>query len=220
MRRADDVFFFTLIDFLIQVFFFGFLLYVLAQAAQQETNEKLREAENLVKKTGVSNITELTDFFTKLAPFKEWRGFADFIASAGGFENIKKSMGLINEHGGPEKVATGLEKLRKIEEGTGKPSCSYVMQGGKRIPQSVGRVRVSDTHVTFVSDTPEFVAVLGKLGIRNSDVKELTLNEFRNKFSALKTLRPDCRYRLDVEVNTQLLAPMDAVWSNFGTARK
>jgi hypothetical protein len=36
MRRTDDVFFFTLIDFLLQIFFFGLLLFVVGQSLQKD----------------------------------------------------------------------------------------------------------------------------------------------------------------------------------------
>src|SRR5687768_4691818 len=93
MRRSDDVFFFTLIDFLLQVFFFGLLLFVVGQALQKnresDYQREQRAIQELKKTTGVSNITELTDALSKMAPLKELRGTSDFMQRHGGIENVE-----------------------------------------------------------------------------------------------------------------------------------
>jgi hypothetical protein len=220
MKRSEDVFFFTLIDFLIQISFFGFLLFALDQASREVASNKIKEADKLIEQTGVSSLTELTDYLSKMAPVKELKGVADFISAAGGIEKIKKSVAVVSDHGGVDKVSTGLEKLRKIEEGSGKPPCLFIVQDGKRIPQSIGHVQVTDTRVTFLKNTPELQAVLAKLGTNFADIQDLSLGDFRGRFSGLNRIRPDCRYQVDVSVNTQLLAPMDSIWSTFATRRK
>ena len=220
MKRSEDVFFFTLIDFLIQISFFGFLLYALDQASREIVSNKVKEADKLVQQTGVSNLTELTDYLSKMAPVNELKGVADFISAAGGIEKVKKSVAVVSEHGGVDKISSGLEKLRKIEEGSGKPPCLFSLQDGKRIPQSIGHVQVTDTRISFLKNTPELQAVLVKLDANFNEIKDLSLSDFRARFSGLNRIRPDCRYQVDVSVNTQLLAPMDSVWSTFATRRK
>src|SRR5262245_962960 len=111
MRRTDDVFFFTLVDFLVQVFFFGLLLFVVAGVSKGEAERKLakerQELEEIKRAAGVSNLTELTDFLTKMAPVNELRGTSEFISKMGGVEKVKEA----------------LVKLQKYEEGSGKPPC-------------------------------------------------------------------------------------------------
>ncbi len=220
MKRSEDVFFFTLIDFLIQITFFGFLLYALDQVGRDVTDKKIKEVEKLVELTGVSNLTELTDYLTNMAPVKELKGVADFISTAGGIENAKKLVSFVKNHGGIDKISTGLDKLRKIEEGSGKPICDSILRDGKRIYQSIGHVQVTDTRITFLKNTPELQVVLGKLGADYSDVQDLSLTDFRGRFSELNRIRPDCRYQIDVAVKTQLLAPMDSIWSTFSIRRR
>src|SRR4051794_2255230 len=124
MRRTDDVFFFTLIDFLVQVLFFGLLLFVVAKVKEQAAEMKLAkesaEVEKIKKATGISDLTELTDTLTRLAPITELKGTADFIRSVGGIEKVKE----------------GLDRLHKYDEGSGKPPCLFIVTDGKRTARS------------------------------------------------------------------------------------
>jgi hypothetical protein len=74
MRKGDEVFLFTLVDFLLQVFFFALLLFVVNLAMQKQEDEKRglaeTEQERLLKSVGVSNLTELSDLLTKMAKLR------------------------------------------------------------------------------------------------------------------------------------------------------
>jgi hypothetical protein len=129
VKRSDDVFFFTLIDFLLQAFFFGLLLYVVARSAnvgvEHERAKREKQIEQVKRAAGVSNLTELTDLLTKLAPIRDLQGTADFIARAGGAEKVIKKVAMVDEAGGAASLELKLEKLRKLEEGTGRPPCLF-----------------------------------------------------------------------------------------------
>lgn len=228
MRRSDDVFFFTLIDFLLQVFFFGLLLFVVGQSLQNDKerdHEKERqEVERIKEAAGVSNITELTDALTKMAPLKELLGTSDFIQRNGGFKNIEAAVNAASAAGGVDKVSslavdmkTMGERLAKLE-GWGKVSCiQNEMVNGKLQPKSVATVVVSDRSIRLDDPTPEMHVMLQSLGLGFDSVRELDLADFRKAFAPLVMKHPECRYFLRVVTKTQFLDPMRAVWSAFRT---
>jgi len=228
MRRSDDVFFFTLIDFLLQVFFFGLLLFVVGQTLQKnKEREQQAERQQVVRLTaaaGVSNITELTDELTKMAPLKELRGTSDFMQRNGGFKTVEAAVNAASAAGGSDKVATLAveakamsERLAKLE-GWGKVSCiPNETVNGKLQPKSVATVVVSDRGIRLEDPTPEMHGMLQSLGLAFEGVRELPLADFRRTFAPLVVKRPDCRYFLRVVTQTQFLEPMRAVWSAFRT---
>lgn len=219
MKKTDDVFFFTLIDFLVQVFFFGLLLFVLAQAKQAEQNKKAKQESTQVQAikhaTGVSNLTELTDYLTKLAPIRELRGISDFIRSAGGIEQAKKSVEVVANAGGATNVVERLEKLKRLEEGSGKPPCNFTVVGNRKIPVPVATVVATDTTIRFKSKTAEFEEILKLLGRPFESIAELSHKDFRESFSSLDRKKPDCRFWLQFEEETNLVFARDAVRSTF-----
>src|SRR5690348_2694198 len=97
-KRRDDVFFFILIDFLLQILFFGLFLFVVYQAGLKRDQEKLKEA---VDAAGVSDITELTDDLTRLAPLK-LRELNDLIKQLGGPDEVKRLLERAQQEGGAE----------------------------------------------------------------------------------------------------------------------
>lgn len=214
MKRSDDVFFFTLIDFLLQVFFFGLLLYVVGKSinveAEHERAEREKQVEQLKRVAGVSNLTELTDLLTKLAPIRDLQGTADFIARAGGTEKVKDKVALVDNAGGKENLELKLEKLRKLEEGTGRPPCLYDEVNGKKIVRSLAVVVANDTHIAFQQTNPELEKVLSMLGLEFAAVRELSLAEFRKTFSTLVAKKPECRYTLAFREHTRFVDARDA----------
>lgn len=235
MRRSDDVFFFTLIDFLLQVFFFGLLLFVVGQAMQQD-KEKMRAADDaardkLVNATGVSNITELTDLLTRMAPLDQLRGTTDFIARNGGTKGVEGAMAAIGAAGGVDNVVKMHKDIAALKgdisamstrinqlEGWGKASCiPNIVVNGKSQPKSIARVVVQDSTITLEDPTPEMQKLLSSLGLEFSAVQRLSLSEFRSTFAPVVAKQPECRYFLSVVTKTQYLDPMRAVWSAFRT---
>jgi hypothetical protein len=214
VKRSDDVFFFTLIDFLLQAFFFGLLLYVAAKstnvAAEHKRVERDKQIEEVKRAAGVSNLTELTDLLTKLAPIRDLQGTADFIARAGGVEKVMSKVAMVDHAGGAESLEGKLEKLRKLEEGTGRPPCLYDEVDGKKIVRPLAVVVASDTHITFQQTNPELEKVLAMLGREFATVRELPLAEFRKAFSMLVTKKPECRYTLSFREQTRFVDARDA----------
>jgi hypothetical protein len=228
MRKGDEVFLFTLVDFLLQVFFFALLLFVFYLAMQQQEEEKRGVAEadqqKLLKSIGVSNLTELSDLLTKMAPLDQLRGTSDFIAHNGGAEKLRSVAEAASAAGGVDKLSKMNEQVKALTEkvakleGWGKASCiPNVVVNGKAQPKSVAHVVVYDDHIELDSPTPEMTEVLQGLGRELKDVSRLSLAEFRATFAPLVSKKPECRYFLTASTKTQFLEPMRIVWSAFRT---
>jgi hypothetical protein len=228
MRRTDDVFFFTLIDFLLQVFFFGLLLYVAGQAvrneAQKNRDQEAAEQQKLLKAAGVSSITELTDLLTKMAPLDKLRGTSDFIERNGGPEAVAAAVQAASAAGGIDKVKTMAQQLTEQNkriaqlEGWGKASCiPNVMVNGKLQPKSIATVIVTDDTIQLENPEPEMLSLLKRLGTEYSAVQSLSLADFRTRFAPVVAQQPECRYFLNVVTRTKYLDPMRVVWSAFRT---
>lgn len=243
MKKNNDVFFLTLIDFLLQVLFFTLVIFALMSAlTQKQKSEKATEDERvkqLLKATGVSNITELTDELTKLAPISELKGTSDFLQKLGSAENAQKIAELSQQAGGAaalvaeleasrklaatvnqgahtvSDIQQRLEKLRKLEEGQGAAPCLFTMQGTRKRAKPVATVTATDTLIRLDSAEPEFEEVLKLLGRTSESVAELTLTQFADTFRSLSRLKPECRYTLRFIENTQLVHARDAAQVAF-----
>jgi membrane-associated protease RseP (regulator of RpoE activity) len=228
MRRSDDVFFFTLIDFLLQVFFFGLLMFVVGQLIEHRKDSE-RAKEDVAKRkvlelAGVSSLTELTDYLSKLVPLDHLRGTKEFVDRNGGPKEVKAAIDAVREAGGVEKVkelqqqVDGLTHQVAQLEGWGKVSCiPNVRVGDKYQPKSVARVVVYDDKIVLEDPSPEMKGVLASLGLEFSSVQQLSPSSFRATFAPLVAKHPECRYFLSRVVHTKYLDPMNAVWSAFRT---
>jgi len=234
MKRNNDIYFITLIDLLVQMLFLGLLLYVVAKAGsekEQRRQEKESEAvQRLLKASGVSNITELTDELTKLAPLNELKGTADFITRAGGVTAANKMLDATKQAGGVNQLRTalqdakamhglvervgGIDKIdaivKKYEEGSGKPPCLFDLTNGKKSVRSLATVVADDSAITFDGTNPDLEAVLAALGTSYSAVQHLTFSEFSAIFSKLTKIKPECRYTLHMVERTDLVHARDA----------
>ncbi|WLI90405.1 hypothetical protein Q4S45_04590 [Massilia sp. R2A-15] len=214
MKRSDDVFFFTLIDFLVQVFFFGLVLYVLGQSTQANKEREQKEVADQIKKlldaTGVSTITELTDDLTNMAPIDQLKGMADFINRNGGVSAIKNANEVVRDAGGMQNLKAGLMRLKKLEDGLGKPPCLFDVVGEKKVVKPLATVVATDTTIEFQSEGDELRKVLELLNVRFSAVRELSLSDFRRTFSPIIQHKSDCRYTLRFLERTRIVDARDA----------
>ncbi|OYT89003.1 MAG: hypothetical protein CFE46_00785 [Burkholderiales bacterium PBB6] len=228
MKRTDDVFFFTLIDFLLQVFFFGLFLFVAAQALRQSEDDARKvdstKIDDALKAAGVSSLTELTDLLSKLVPLDRLTGTAEFVAKNGGEAKVATAIQAMNAIGGPDKLA-GLKaenealnaRIAKLE-GWGKVSClPNVMTDGRPQPRTVATAIVSDDAITLVEPTNELQSLLRTHGLDYEHVRRLSLSEFRSTFAVIVNKQPDCRYFMAVKRETRFFEPMGALWSAFRT---
>lgn len=234
MKRNNDVYFITLIDLLVQILFLGLLLYVVAKAgSEQEQRRQDKESEavqRLLKASGVSNITELTDELTKLAPLNELKGTADFLARAGGITAANKMLDASKQAGGADQLRAtaddakamrelvarvgGIDKIdeiiKKYEEGSGKPPCLFNLVNGKKSARPLATVVADDSTISFEARNPDLEAVLAALGTSYAAVQHLTFSAFSSTFASLTKIKPECRYTMHMIERTDLVHARDA----------
>lgn len=201
MRRRDDVFFFTLIDLLVQVLFFGLFLFTAVQVGRERSEKKLSVDQSEIVKlkewAGVSNITELTDEVTKLVPFKDLQGVS----------------AIVRDSGGTAKLQEKIVRLQKLDQGTGKPSCLGMNPQGSPIP--LATLIAEDAVIRIESNTPELQQVLAMVGADFSAVAEMNLEDFARTFAPVPKKRPDCRYTVRLVEKTSLVYARDTIGSVF-----
>src|SRR5947207_2064200 len=106
MRKGDEVFFLTLVDFLLQVCFFGLFVFVAYYAnetrvqAMEKSNAAATALERLKNHFGVSNLVELTDYLTQLVPANQLPGWSEFYSKGTTPEEAKRAVDLVRRHGG------------------------------------------------------------------------------------------------------------------------
>jgi hypothetical protein len=221
-RTTDEVFFFTLIDFLVQALFFGLVLYVSNQARMQSgASSVLRRAEqdkHLLYAAGVSNITELTDQLTRLGPISNLAKMARVVDSAGGIQSVRVASRVVASAGGAEKVMGRLAKLQQFEEGSGKPPCVYDVKEGRKVARPVGTVIASDSSIEFVSTTRDFDDLLRPLGQLSESARVMSLRAFAALFAGPVAAHPTCRYSLRFIEKTTFVYARDAARPYFNLA--
>jgi hypothetical protein len=239
MKRNNDVYFITLIDLLVQIIFLALLLYVVAKAGEGVKKKTLQVdsqvVERLLKATGVSNLTELTDELSKLAPITELKGTSEFIKRVGGVAAAKQLVEATQRAGGAEHIevairngeiakklvdrAGGIEKvaaiIKKAEEGSGKPPCLYSADGSKKVVKPLATVTADDTEIAFDESNPDLESVLVLLGRPFSSVQRMSLSAFSAAFSPLTRVKPECRYTLRLIERTNLVHARDAAGKVF-----
>lgn len=218
MRRTDNVFLLTLVDFLVQVIFFGLFVFVVYQASQSARQKQLKADEqsfdSVFETAGVSNITELLDELSKLAPVR-LKGFNTIFGKQGGGGEAEAVKRMVEESGGAAGLEARLERLAKLEEGMGKPPCLFETRDGKRQAVALATVIGSATTISFVSSTPQLEKLLAELGLSYGSVRSLGLSQFRRTFRKVIDVHPQCRYTLVFRETTRLVDPRDAAGAYF-----
>lgn len=207
-NRRDDVFFLILIDFLVQILFFGLFLFVAYQASLEKDQEKMKEA---VDAAGVSDITELTDDLTRLAPLK-LRELSDLTQKLGGPDEVKRLLERAQQEGGAQVSISKLDKLRKLA-GKDKPSCQF--EEGTSNPKALMTVLAAGRTLTIKAGSPELTAMAGQLARSVAVGQSMSPEYFERTFSPLLTQKKDCRYFIRFQERTELLAPRRAAGSVF-----
>jgi hypothetical protein len=206
-KRRDDVFYLILVDFLVQILFFGLFLFVFYQASITKDQDKLKEA---VDAAGVSDITELTDDLSRLAPL-QLKQLDELIKQAGGAEAVTELLKRTSQEGGARTSIARLDKLRKLE-GRDKPSCLF---DPSRQPEPLMTVLASGRNITVVEGSAELQRVSGGLGGQASIGRSYSPESFVHAFSPLLRSQPQCRYFVKFQERTELVAPRRAVGSIF-----
>lgn len=204
-RQTDDVFYLIIIDLILQVCFFGVLLSVAYGALHKVKQKELSPAERtkleeLKKKAGVSNLTELTDTLMKLGPLNELKGNSEFLQKNGGKAAVEKNLKAVEQAGGVDNIQKMGDELNRLK---GKPTCPVEASADWPHVGKLARIRGTDDRISFIQTSPKFNEVLRKIGRTSESVKDLSTKEFTAVFSPLKS--GDCLYSLDFEEQTDLV---------------
>lgn len=215
VRRSDSVFLLTLVDFLVQIIFFGLLIFVFYKSAEGRSKRSFtpEQVGKAIDAAGVSNIVELTDELTKLAPVG-LKGMNTKLGAGNKDADIAKAADLIEHAGG----AAGL--VKKLEQGMGKPPCLSTVVNGVRQVQVLASVVGTASTITFQSETPELKALLRDLGSSYDQVRSLPVSRFAGAFNRVLTMKPHCRYTVEIRETTGLVYARDAVGQVFYTKLK
>ncbi|MFC3442166.1 hypothetical protein ACFOKF_13395 [Sphingobium rhizovicinum] len=215
-RRSDNVFLLTLLDFLIQIIFFGLIVFVFVKEMEGKQRESYspKQVSDALDAAGVSNIVELNDELSKLAPVR-LKGFNERLHAGDQGTDMTKAAEAIDKAGGATGLSTAMDRLAKLEQGSGKPACLYDMVDGAKKPRPLATAVGSGSTISFQSETPELAKLLQSVGLRYAEVQSLSLGQFRRTFNRVLAKQPDCRYTLDFRETTRMVDARDAAGQIF-----
>lgn len=212
LRRSNDVFLLTLVDFLIQVIFFSLFIFVIYQSlindpkAKKFDNEKVAKA---IEAAGVSDLTELVDELSKLAPVR-LKGFNDSLGDDMEQGDVAKLAEAFKKLGGGAKLPSAMSRLEKLEQGSDKPPCIFEILNGQRRAKSLASAIGSGSTITFVSNTPELNTLLNSIGLKYENIRALSLQSFKRTFTPVLLKQPNCRYTLNFRETSRMVDARDA----------
>lgn len=216
LKRSDNVFLLTLVDFLIQIIFFGLLLFVFY--AENERKNRVaytaKDVKTAIDAAGVSNIVELNDELSKLAPVR-LKGLNERLGTSRHDPALDSAAQAIAKLGGIDKLPDALARLAKLEQGSDKPPCLYDVAGTRKQAKTLASAIGGASTITFQSETPELARLLAARGLAFEQVRSLSLPQFRKLFSRVLTAEPNCRYTLEFRETTRLVDARDTAGQIF-----
>ncbi len=130
-------------------------------------------ARRLEQHFGTSNLTELTDELTRLAP-------ADQLRSANR---------LIQKVGSVERANDAVD--RYLKSGVGKPACLLADAAKGRATKPLATMIGYEDRLEFQAETPELAVVLAKMDTDFASVRSFPLVQFKRVFGRLGALYSD-----------------------------
>lgn len=218
-RRSDNVFLLTLVDFLIQIIFFGLFVFAVWQAVLNRGAEKRydpQDVKDAVETAGVSNLKELIDELSKLAPVR-LKGMNDTLGKDVTPEQVTQVQEAIKQAGGAEGLTTAMQRLAKLEQGSDKPPCLFEMLNGQRQSKTLGTAVGMASSISFTGSTPELEQLLAEVGLSYANVQSLGVREFPRVFSRVLKAHPNCRFTITLRETTSMVTARDAVQQIFYT---
>lgn len=218
-RRSDNVFLLTLVDFLIQIIFFGLFVFVVWHAVLNRGAEKRydpQDVKDAVETAGVSNLKELIDELSKLAPVR-LKGMNDTLGKDLTPEQVTKVREAISQAGGADGLSSAMQRLAKLEQGSDKPPCLFEMVNGQRKAKILATAVGTASSISFSGTTPELEELLAEVGLSYPLVQSLGVREFPRVFSRVLKAHPTCRYTITLRETTSMVTARDAVGQVFYT---
>jgi len=214
--RSDSIFLLTLVDFLIQVIFFGLFIFVVYQTVLQRDSHRYDPAavDRAVETAGVSNLTELVDELSKLAPVR-LKGFNATLGDKANEAQVRRAAEAIKEAGGASGVSNAMQRLAKLERGSGLPACIDETVDGSRRVVPLATATGTGSSIVFDAPTPQLDTLLDDIGLGFGSVKSLSLRDFPRVFQRVLTKHPNCRYTIVLRETTRMVNARDAAGQIF-----
>ena len=217
-KHNEDVFFFTLIDFLIQILFFGLVIYVASASASllsksTTTQIDLKSVAIVNRWTSTSSIPELAkllkDHPNPPTPFSDWIP----LISTRKLDDVIIKLAYVEARGGISKIDG---QLAKAARALGKPSC-VTGDEDRGKATFIADFILSDDRIEIIgAPAPQFMAILEEdLKVKLEEIRSLPLEKFRELFSPVIINHSDCRYYVKIKETTKLRAPRESVQSVF-----
>lgn len=217
-QRSDSVFLLTLVDFLVQIIFFGLFVFVVHQALQRKIAKRYEpsKVDRAVEAAGVSDLTELVDELSRLAPVR-LKGFNASLGREANEADVRRAAEAIREAGGAAGTTDAMRRLAKLERGSGLPACIEENVSGRRRALTLASATGTGSRITFDAPTPQFAALLVETGLDYGRVRSLGLREFPKVFRPVLTKHPGCRYTILLRETTRMVGARDAAGQIFYT---
>lgn len=215
MHQKDSVFWVTLVDFLLQIIFFGVFVAAVVAVAKKPglTEEEMADARKALAMTGSGTFKELTDRLTRLGPLGQAQQSVDTVKAAGGIAAVRDQRQL---QAGIQRENDALAKENQRLRGRDKPSC--LAAGPDDTVRYLADVRLFNDQVEFIRETPELSALLSRMRVTYNSVEELSLPQFVDTFRVVTDrLEPGCRYHVRVHMVTDKSAPLLTLQQRFYT---
>ena len=215
-QRSDSIFLLTLVDFLVQVIFFGLFVFVVYQSTLQRDRQRYDPAivDRAVQAAGVSDLTELVDELSKLAPVR-LKGFNATLGNQSDDAQVRNAAEAIRKAGGAAGVSNAMERLAKLERGSGLPACLDETVNGDRRALTLATATGTRDSIVFDAPTPQLTTLLGQIGLDFTSVRSLGLRDFPRVFRSVLTLHPNCRYTIVLRETTRMVNARDAAGQIF-----
>lgn len=215
-QRSDSIFLLTLVDFLVQIIFFGLFIFVVHYTIAQRDKRRYDPAavDRAVETAGVSDLTELVDELSKLAPIR-LKGFNATLGNESDEAQVRKVAEAIREAGGAAGVTNAMQRLAKLEKGSGLPACLDETVGGTRRATTLATATGTSDSIVFDAPTPQFMKVLAEVGLDFGSVRSLGLRDFGRTFRRILTKHPNCRYTIVLRETTRMVNARDAAGQIF-----
>lgn len=215
-QRSDSIFLLTLVDFLIQVIFFGLFIFVVYQTVLQRDRRRYDPAAvaRAVETAGVTNLTELVDELSKLAPVR-LKGFNATLGNEANEAQVRRAAEAIREAGGASGVSNAMQRLAKLERGSGLPACIDDTVDGSRRAVPLATATGTGSSIVFDAPTPQLNTLLAEIGRGFGSVRSLSLRDFPRVFQRVLTKHPNCRYTIVLRETTRMVNARDAAGQIF-----
>lgn len=191
LKRKDNFFLFTLIDFLLQTIFVGlFVFFLSVQNSEQGLPGSLIQK---IKKAGVAQVAELIDTANKLVPLDRLQELVKILNEFKSLEDLKSALDVsrkLGEEGVKDILNAPKEKLEKMLGNLrGTPPC---FKNEKGAPDYLFRIAGYDGYYKISGITKSGYEVIQKTGLSVVENKEISSKELIDIGGKAKSSYKDC----------------------------